>query len=85
MSNSRTYSTAMLTTPCHLTGETVVRLMRRHRKTIRGLAASMAITQTRVRHVRVTGVHGAAYVLDWLEAITGDSHAGWCAVARAYL
>lgn len=54
-----------------LTGPAVARLMRAHGKTIRGLAAAMGITHTRVRHVRQHGVRGAAFVADWLEAITG--------------
>ncbi len=54
-----------------LTGSTITRLMRQHGKTIRGLAAQMNITQTRVRRVRAQGVEGFAYVQDWTEAITG--------------
>ena len=60
-------------------------LMRRHDKTIAGLARSMKISQVRVRLVRQIGVSGAACVQDWMEAITGDPHAGWATVARAYL
>lgn len=55
-----------------LTGSTITRLMRQHGKTIRGLAAQMNITQTRVRHVRAHGVEGFAYVQDWMQAITGE-------------
>lgn len=68
----------------HLTGPTVVRLMRGHGKTIRGLAAAMNITQQRVRAVRADGVTGVAYVQDWMQAITGDTLAGWSEVARVY-
>ena len=60
----------------HLTGTTIVRLMRAHRKTIAGLAASMNITQVRVREVRAGGVRGECFVRDWMEAITGDQKAG---------
>lgn len=56
----------------HLTAAEVKRLMRAHGKTIAGLAASMNITQKRVREVRANGVTGYAYVLDWREAITKD-------------
>lgn len=52
-----------------ITGEEIVRLMRKHHKTIRGLSESMHITQTRVREARDKGVYGACYVQDWLEAI----------------
>lgn len=54
-----------------ISGTNVVRLMRLHRKTIRGLATAMNIPQARVRLVRARGVKGAAFVQDWLEAITG--------------
>lgn len=53
-----------------ITSSTIVRLMRQNHKTIRGLAASMNITRARVRYIRANGVHGAAFVTDWLEAIT---------------
>lgn len=56
----------------HLTGPTIVRMMRKHRCTIRGLAASMRITQKRVRQVRAKGMHGWAGVWDWLETITQE-------------
>lgn len=52
----------------HLTGAEVIILMRAGHKTIRGLAAAMNITQTRVRQVRAHGVQGLLYVQDWLEA-----------------
>lgn len=69
----------------HLTAETIRRLMRRHHKTIRGLAASMNISQARVRYVREHGVTGRAFVADWMEATTGNWRAGFDAVARVYL
>lgn len=68
----------------HITGPSIVKLMRKHGKTIRGLAAAMSITQKRVRQVRGCGVAGVAYVQDWMQPITGDHKASWEAVARAY-
>lgn len=68
----------------HITGPSVVRLMRKHSKTIRGLAAAMNTKQKRVREVRARGIDGVAFVQDWMQAITGDHKAGWDAVARAY-
>jgi thiamine monophosphate synthase len=35
----------------------------------------MNITQARVRQVRTNGVQGAAFVADWMEAITGNQTA----------
>lgn len=55
-----------------LTGKQITRLMRQHRQTIAGLAKSMQITHVRVREVRRKGVKGPGYVMDWLQAITGD-------------
>lgn len=72
-------------TMTHLTGTTVRKLMRRHGKTIKGLAGSMGLTQARVREVRANGVVGAVYVMDWMEGVAGNPHAGWDEVARAYL
>lgn len=69
----------------HLTGATITRLMRANNKTIRGLAASMNITQVRVRQVRAHGVRGEHFVADWLEALTGNHKAGWDVIAKAYL
>lgn len=69
----------------HLTAPTVIKLMRKHGKTIRGLAGAMNVTQVRVRHVRQNGVAGTRIVEDWMEAITGDHQAGWTMVAKAYL
>ncbi len=68
----------------HLTGTTVTKLMKANRKTISGLAASMNITQTRVRQVRAQGVRGDVFVADWMEAITGDPAASWDVVAEVY-
>ena len=53
----------------HLSGRMICRLMRVHRKTIRGLSLAMAIPQYRVRYVRVYGVSGEYFVRDWLEAL----------------
>jgi hypothetical protein len=72
-------------TMTHLTGTTIRKLMRRHGKTINGLASSMGLTQARVREVRANGVIGAVYVMDWMEGVVGNPHAGWDEVARAYL
>ena len=47
----------------------VQRLMRQHRKTIRGLAQQWNLTLKRVRHVRTYGVSGECYVRDWLEIL----------------
>lgn len=54
-----------------LTGPEIVKLMNRHKITIRDLAKRMNITMKRVRQVRALGVEGQWYVLDWQEAITG--------------
>lgn len=68
----------------HLTAATIVRLMRAHKKTIKQIADYLGVPQTRVRYVREHGVTGAAWVMDWMQAITGNPHAGWAEVARAY-
>ena len=41
-----------------LEGTTVRRLMRKHRRTIRGIATQYGITMRRVRQVRMHGVDG---------------------------
>lgn len=69
----------------HLTGATIERLMRAHGKTIAAVAQGMGISQRRVREVRATGVHGAPYVMDWAEGITGATRLSWGDVARLYL
>jgi hypothetical protein len=68
----------------HLTGTTIIKLMQANRKTISGLAASMNITQVRVRQVRAKGVRGEHFVADWMEALTGNPKASWEAVAKVY-
>ena len=68
----------------HLTGTTITKLMQANRKTISGLAASMNITQVRVRQVRANGVRGEHFVADWLEALTGDHKADWSVIAKVY-
>lgn len=55
-----------------LTGEEVVSLMRRHKRTIGALAFIVGVSQKRVRHVRERGVENRHAVRDWLEAITGE-------------
>lgn len=69
----------------HITGPSVVKLMRKYNRTIRGLALSMNVSQVRIRQVREQGVNGRGMVMDWMEAITGDHLAGWGVVAQAYL
>ena len=56
--------------------EMVKRLMRQNGKTIRGLAAQMNITMTRVRQVREEGVKGQEFCRDWLEALTTTTTGG---------
>ena len=68
----------------HLTAATVVRLMRAHNKTIKQTAEYLGVPQTRVRDVRANGVKGVAWVMDWMQAITGNPHAGWVEVAKVY-
>lgn len=56
----------------HLSAQTIQHLMRKHRKTIRGIAQEWNLTLKRVRYVREHGVEGEAFVMDWLEILTGD-------------
>jgi len=53
-----------------LPGRYIVKLMRKHKVTIKVLAQRMNITQKRVRQVRGQGVSGNCMCLDWFEAIT---------------
>lgn len=55
-----------------LTGEDVVRLMRKHKKTIEALAFRLGTSQKRVRKARESGLSDPLVVRDWMEAITGD-------------
>ena len=55
-----------------LSAETIQNLMRKHHKTIRGIAQDWNLTLKRVRHVRLHGVEGDVFVMDWLEILTGD-------------
>lgn len=75
----------MLANVDHLTGETIVRLMRAHGRTLESVASGMGVSQARVRAVRERGVAGLEYVLDWAEGITGVPQLSWCDVARLYL
>ena len=59
------------TSQTSLSGADIRLRMRRGHKTIGGLAASMNITQARVRYVRMHGVCGTAFVQDWIEALGG--------------
>lgn len=54
-----------------LSGREITRLMRRHSVSIRELASRLGVPMTRIRLAREAGVKGAAFVRDWLEAITG--------------
>ena len=56
----------------HLSAQTIQHLMRKHHKTIRGIAEEWNLTMKRVRQVRTQGVSGEHYVMDWLEILTGD-------------
>ena len=58
--------------PSTLSGDELVRLMRKHRMTISNLAFHVGMTQKRVRQLRRTGLTDAAVIRDWLEAITGQ-------------
>ena len=53
-----------------LSGNMVVRLMRKHKKTIRGIAQENSITMKRVREVREKGVEGFM-AENWIFLITG--------------
>ncbi|MBW8830741.1 MAG: hypothetical protein JF606_15190 [Burkholderiales bacterium] len=53
-----------------LTGADIVRLMRRHHRTLRGIKADHGITLKRVREVRAQGVTGFM-AEDWFRIITG--------------
>ena len=57
--------------PSTLSGDELMRLMRKHRMTISNLAFLVGTTQKRVRQLRQTGLTDAAVIRDWLEAITG--------------
>ena len=59
-----------------LSGQTIRHLMRKHRKTIRGIAQEWNLTMKRVRYVRLYGVQGEVYVQDWLEILTGNPAPG---------
>jgi len=64
-----------------LSAETVRRLMRQNRKTIRGIAQEWNLTMKRVRYFRDHGVAGEHFVRDWLEILTGkgpeDQSSAW--------
>lgn len=68
----------------HLTAATITRLMQANRKTIAGLAAQMGVTKSRVRQVRAQGVKGRVFVMDWMEALTGNPQSSWEVVAKVY-
>lgn len=56
--------------PPSLTGPEIVRLMRKHKQTIKALSGKMGITQKRIRTVRARGLADPLAVRDWLQAIT---------------
>jgi hypothetical protein len=56
--------------PTSMTGGEVCSLMRKHKATIRGVAARMDVTMHRVRYVRARGLSDPLYVRSWVEAIT---------------
>lgn len=58
-----------------LTGSQIRTLMRRHGKTIRGLAISMQISMKRVREVRQHGVAGELSVWEWTHWATTPARA----------
>ncbi|MDC0935222.1 class I SAM-dependent methyltransferase, partial [Pirellulales bacterium] len=55
--------------PSELAGPEVIHLMRKHKVSLKDLAARMQITKTRIQKVREQGVAGRHTVRDWLEAI----------------
>jgi len=56
-----------------ISGDEIRRLMRKNKKTIRGVAAGMSITQKRVRQARASGVRGEHFVRDWMEFLVGNN------------
>ena len=71
-SSPRTKKASTSPPPASLTGPDVVRLMRKHRMTIAGLALRIGFTQKRVRQIRSAGLQDPHVIRDWLEAITGE-------------
>ncbi len=58
--------------PESLTGQEICRLMRKHKKTIKGLSFALGITCKRIREVRLRGLNDPLAVRDWYEGITGE-------------
>lgn len=56
-----------------LTSSDICSMMRKHKKTISGIAKEWNITQKRVRFVRAHGVTGLYFVMDWTQFTTGCS------------
>lgn len=54
-----------------ITGNSIIRLMRRHKVTIRDLAKSAGFTQKRIREVRRDGLLDRGSKRDWIQVITG--------------
>jgi hypothetical protein len=57
--------------PPRLTRKAIVRLMHKHKQTIKALSGKMGITQKHIRTVRARGLAEALAVRDWFQAITG--------------
>ncbi|WP_293000009.1 hypothetical protein [Nevskia sp.] len=62
--------TPLESTPA-ITGRTVRSLMRKHRKTIRGIATEFGLTMKRVREVRTRGVAAGLIAGEWTFILTG--------------
>jgi hypothetical protein len=71
-SSPRTTKASQSLPPATLTGLDVVRLMRKHRMTIAGLALRLGFTQKPVRQIRSAGIQDPHVIRDWMEAITGE-------------
>jgi transcriptional regulator with XRE-family HTH domain len=56
----------------YVSGAVIRRLMRRHKVTIREIAARLNVTLKRVREVRKNGAETYFIYCDWHQAITGD-------------
>lgn len=59
--------------PRFVSGAQIKRWMSAYGLTIAALAAKMDVTQVRVREVRAAGVKGQLRIIDWMDAITGQS------------
>ena len=57
--------------PLQMSGRAIVRLMRKHRVTIRQLATISGISMKRIREIRTVGINRPNVVRDWIQLITG--------------